>query len=165
MTSTPPPGPPPPGAPYGAPGGPPAQPAMPAPVEWQLVEHVPGDPWSVELMVWSGEMIEGIGVPLDDALLATLAEVRRRRADVDATFAGAPPPGPGPEPVPDDGEPETDPEGEQSRIGRWWQGLGRSTGSAQADRWLENVPVKWQLVGAAALLLVFVLVMVIGRLL
>ncbi|OYO13806.1 hypothetical protein [Enemella evansiae] len=157
MTSTPPPGP--------MPGQPvPPQGMPPGPVEWQLVEHVPGDPWSVELIVWSGNAIDGVPVPVDDALLGALAEVRRRRADVDATFAGDPlPEGPMTEagPVGEDAEDE---DAERSRFGRWWDGLGRTTGSAQADRWLANVPVKWQLAGAALLLLVFILVMVIGRL-
>lgn len=158
MTSTPPPGP--------LPG----QPVPPGPVEWQLVEHVPGDPWSVELMVWSGNAIEPVPVPVDDALLGSLAEVRRRRADVDATFAGEPiPAGSGAGGVAGvdgvgDGVAEEDEDPDRSRLGRWWDGLGRTTGSAQADRWLANVPVKWQLAGAAALLLVFILVMVIGRL-
>lgn len=159
MTSTPPPGPMP-----GQPVSPvPPQALPPGPVEWQLVEHVPGDPWSVELMVWSGDAIDGVPVPVDDQLLGALAEVRRRRADVNATFAGEPLPAAAEDPA--DGTDAEDEDPDRSRLGRWWDGLGRTTGSAQADRWLANVPIKWQLAGAVLLLLVFVLVMIIGRLL
>ncbi|NNG21018.1 hypothetical protein HJ590_15900 [Naumannella sp. ID2617S] len=157
MTSTPPPG----QYPGQVPGAVP-----PSPVEWQVIEHVPGDPWSAELVIWSGEAIDGIAVPLDEELLGVMAEVRHRRDDVDATFDGDHGASLRQAQGPDEralGAYEDEESG--SRIGRWWQGLGRTTGSAQADRWLENVPVRWQLIGAGVLLLVFVLVMVIGRLL
>ncbi|GAB3707774.1 hypothetical protein [Mariniluteicoccus flavus] len=130
-----------------------------APVEWQVIEQVPGDPWTAELVVWAGEDIDGLVIPLDDSLMGAIADLRRRQADVAALDHDDPA-------VPTDG-PGADPgaaRGETSRVGSLLQGLGRSTGSSQADRWLAGVPVKFQIAGAVALLVVFVLVMLIGSL-
>lgn len=130
-------------------------------VEWQIVEQIPGDPFSADLVVWPGEEIEGVVVPLDNELLGAVEELRRRQADVTGVFEG--------DQFGDYGDPAvTDPaeaEGTQQNPNSVWSRLNRSTGSSQADRWMEKVPVKFQIIGAGALLLVFVLVLVIGNLL
>lgn len=129
-------------------------------VEWQIVEQIPGDPFSADLVVWPDEQIEGVVVPLDDGLLGAVDELRRRQADVAGVFEGDPYGA-------DYGDPEAVPAEaeEQQNPNSLWSRLNRSTGSSQADRWMEKVPVKFQIIGAAALLVVFALVMIIGNLL
>lgn len=130
-------------------------------VEWQIVEQIPGDPFSADLVVWPDEQIEGVVVPLDDGLLGAVDELRRRQADVTGVFEGDPYGA-------DYGDPEALPaeaEDSQQNSNSLWSRLNRSTGSSQADRWMEKVPVKFQIIGAAALLLVFALVMILGNLL
>lgn len=129
-------------------------------VEWQIVEQIPGDPFSADLVVWPDEQIEGVVVPLDDGLLGAVDELRRRQADVTGVFEGDPYGA-------DYGDPEALPaeaEDSQQNPNSLWSRLNRSTGSSQADRWMEKVPVKFQIIGAAALLLVFALVMILGNL-
>lgn len=119
-------------------------------VEWEVVEQVPGDPWTAELVVWAGESIDGLVIPLDDSLMGAISDVRRRQGDVVALDLD--------EPAADDQQ------GEREGVAGLLRGLGRSTGSTQADRWLAGVPVRVQIAGGVLLLVVFVLVMVIGNL-
>ncbi|GAB3622695.1 hypothetical protein GCM10027418_07770 [Mariniluteicoccus endophyticus] len=127
---------------------------VPSP-EWEIIERIPGDPWSAELVVWSGNDIDGVNVPLDDALVGAVTELRRRQDDIAGLdHDDVDPAGPG-APGASMGGPRT-----SSLL----QGLGRTTGAAQADRWLSGVPVRYQVAGGVALLVVFVLVMLIGSL-
>lgn len=131
----------------------------PDPVEWQIQERTPGDPWSAELVVWSGNAIDGVVVPIDDALLDATAELSRRRADLTGwDTSGQPTPSAAGPNTPDTDQ--TDPE--PSRAQALLNGLGRTTGANAADRWLSGVPVKFQIIGGVALLAILVLVMLLG---
>lgn len=121
---------------------------VPSP-EWEIIERIPGDPWSAELVVWAGNDIDGVNVPLDDALIGAVTELRRRQDDIAGLDH-------------DSLQPSDEPSVGGPRASSLLQGLGRTTGAAQADRWLSGVPVRYQIAGAAALLVVFVLVMVVG---
>lgn len=159
----------PPESPYGqAPmpmGEPPYGQAQPEPaygtqrLEWQITEQVPGDPFTAELVVWQGDALDGIAIPLEGTLLDAVADIRRRQTGAFAM---------GNEPE-DRGTLDAEAEASESTDGQrprapFLARLSRSTGADQADRWLSNIPVKYQIGAAVAVLVVFLLIMLIGAL-
>ncbi|WP_026927258.1 hypothetical protein [Granulicoccus phenolivorans] len=149
--------------PVGEPAYPPSATGEPAygaqQLEWQITEQVPGDPFTAELVVWPGDALDGIAIPLQGNLLEAVSDVRRRQGGAFAMGNDAM----DRDTLDSEAEASDSTEGQRPRTPLLAR-LSRSTGADQADRWLSNIPVKYQIGAAAAVLVVFLLIMLIGSL-